>query len=207
MLVEGVDDPDDRVEFATAIRDSAAHMLAVVSDVLDVARSDAGRLVIGEIEPLALEAIVHDVLAVLQPEAADHRVHFVAEVDASIGVLGNAQRVKQVLVNLLSNAVKYSDDATVTIRAHISGPNVVVHVIDEGEGIDPEVMQELFLPFSGRSAETGRSGTGLGLVISRRLAEAMDGSLHLESGGVGRGTTAVLTLPSANLGDLPGQSR
>lgn len=202
MLVEGVEDPDERVEFATAIRDSAAHLLSLVSDVLDVARSDAGRLVVGSIEPLPLQPVVEDVLSVLQPEATKQRVELSDDVDSSITVLGNTQRVKQIIVNLVSNAVKYTADGRVSVAAEQSGPSVVIRVVDEGEGVDPSVMGELFRPFSGRSAETGRSGTGLGLVISRRLAEAMDGSLHLESEGLGEGTTAILSLPSVDLADM-----
>jgi signal transduction histidine kinase len=196
MLVEGVEDPEERHEFAVAIRDSAAHLLSLVTDVLDVARSDAGRLVIGGIEEIPLRELTEDVLALMQPEAAASRVRLVDQVDGSLTVAGNVKRVTQILVNLISNAVKYSRDGVIRIEAEQSGPSVIIRVVDEGEGIDPSIMSELFQPFSGRSAETGRPGTGLGLVISRRLAEAMEGSLHLESAGLGQGTTAVLSLPS-----------
>lgn len=182
-------------DFATAIRDSGRHVLDLVADVLDVARADAGRLQVDRSAHLLLGPIITEVTGLVAPQAGDRGVRVEHEVAPDVAVVGDEVRVRQILTNLLSNAVKFTRDGCVRISAHPSEDMVSISIVDEGDGIDADELEQLFKPFSGRSSEPGQTGTGLGLVISRRLAEAMGGTLSLESGGRGMGSTATLTLP------------
>ena len=114
-------------------------------------------------------------------------------------VLGDATRVKQILTNLLSNAVKYNiDNGRVHIASRLAAPDVVeISVTDTGMGMTPEQMEELFRPFNRLGRErTALQGTGIGLVISRRLAELMGGSIRVKS-VPGEGSSFILKLPKA----------
>ncbi len=114
-------------------------------------------------------------------------------------VRGDATRVKQILTNLLSNAVKYNiDDGRVHVASRLAAPDVVeISVTDTGMGMTPEQMEELFRPFNRLGRErTSLEGTGIGLVISRRLAEVMGGSIRVKS-VPGEGSSFILKLPKA----------
>ena len=187
--------PEEIAEFAGAIRDGARHLLELVSDLLDVARSEAGRLMIDISPRVALEPIVDDVLTFVAPQAAERRVALVEDVERNLTVRGDPTRVRQVLVNLVSNAVKFTEDGTVRVFGRAHAGSVVLTVKDDGRGLTRQELATLFQPFV---AGIGTSpGTGLGLVISRRLAEAMGGSLELDSPGLGEGAVATVVLPTA----------
>jgi CheY-like chemotaxis protein len=135
----------------------------------------------------------------VRPLAADRAVNLVGPSTAcDVHVLADRQRLKQILLNLLSNAVKYNRaGGTVALSCRTVDDRLRIEVVDTGPGIRPEQAGLLFTPFERLGAEhTEVEGTGIGLVLSRRLAEAMGGSLEVES-EIGRGSTFWVELPLA----------
>ena len=187
---------EDRSEYAEAIRANADHLLALINDLLDVAQAESGSLAIGDLVECSLGEAIDESIHNVSLGATDNGVEIVfAGTDAL--VRSHAMRLRQILINLLSNAVKFTDQGKIFVSIDVGSSQIRVEVVDSGCGIDPDVLVGLFQPFQRGPAQGDRAGTGLGLVISRRLAEAMGGSLNLYSDGPGTGTTAVLTIPSA----------
>ena len=182
------------------IQKAGWHLLEMINDTLDLSRIDAGavRLSLG---PVALGPLVAHCAAMAGPAAAERQVSLDVQLDADTpAVLGDETRIKQVLSNLLSNAIKYNHQGgRVEVRA-LSLPDrrLQLRVLDTGLGLSQAQQAELFQPFNRLGRETSQTeGTGIGLVISRRLAELMGGDLQVES-EAGRGATFVLTLPLAD---------
>ena len=191
----------DRAEFARQILAGGRHLLELINEVLDIARIEAGQLSLSP-EPVNVGEVARQVLDLVAPLAAARGITLKLE-DAECGVIADRQRLAQVLVNLVSNAVKYNrPGGSVTVRC-CADPHgrFRIAVTDTGAGIPPEKVKLLFTPFERLGADTTTiEGTGLGLALSRGLAEAMGGTMGVES-EVDRGTTFWLELPGS--GDLP----
>lgn len=175
------------------------HLLELTSEVLDIARIESGGMSLS-IQPLLTEATVMEAVDLIEPLAVERGVSVRVEMPPDIGyVLADSQRTRQVLLNLLSNGVKYNvPDGTIVLSCALTADAMVqFQVQDEGPGLPQADLQRLFLPFERLGAEsTGVEGTGLGLALSKRLAEAMGGTLEAES-TVGSGSTFTLRLPIA----------
>ncbi len=173
------------------------HLLTLIDEVLEIARIESGDLGLSP-QPVPVGATVHEALNLIEPIAEGHGVS--VEVDlgdqAAAYVLADCQRMKQVLLNLLSNAVKYNrPGGIVGVSAIAEGETLVLAVTDTGIGIASAKLPRLFSPFDRLGAEaSGVQGTGLGLALSRRLAEAMHGSITAAS-EIGVGSTFALRLP------------
>lgn len=182
------------------IERSGAHLLAVISDVLDLSRIEAGDMPLS-LEPLQLGAVVADAQAMVA-EAAERAQLALPEpeIDAGVHVVADRVRLRQVLVNLLSNAVKYNrPGGEVRVRAWQDGEAVSLEVIDTGLGLSQAQVTHLFEPFNRLGAEhTGVEGTGIGLVIVHRLIELMGGCIKVCS-QQGVGTTFTVSLPLADI--------
>lgn len=154
------------------------HLLALIDEVLDIARIEAGKLGV-EIVPVALGAVVTEAVGLSLPEAESQGITIRHDIDAQALVAADRRRLMQVLLNLLSNAIKYNRrGGEVTIVARPAGSRLRVAVSDTGIGIDPEQAGDLFQPFTRLAAGAARTeGTGLGLSLSRALVEAMDGTI------------------------------
>jgi len=181
------------------------HLLEMINDTLDLSRIEAGVMLM-QLEPVPLAPLLEQCCALVGKPAAERRVEVSVQLapDAAM-VLADATRLKQVLTNLLSNAVKYNVEGgrVSVIGERLAGGAVAMRVVDTGPGLSAEQLSQLFQPFNRLGREQGRTeGTGIGLVISRRLAELMGGSLVAES-LPGQGATFVLTLPAAG---EPGRS-
>jgi len=168
------------------------HLLVLINEVLDIERIEAGRIAIA-LEPAPFGEIVQETLDLIYPLAAKAGVRVHAEISGAPerSVLADRQRLKQVLLNLLSNGVKYNHPGgSVTLSAEdVSQGRVRIKVSDTGMGISREKMDRLFVPFDRLGAEQkGIEGTGLGLALSKRLVEAMGGTLGAES-EEGKGST------------------
>lgn len=197
--------PERRRHALDGISNASAHILSIVDDVLDLARVEAGAM------PIALERVdaaevAAATLALTQP-LADARGIAVECAGGPLEVTADRRRLQQVLLNLVSNALRFStSDTVVTIRIEAStesppGP-ARIHVIDQGPGIPDDLLARLFVPFDRLGADAGREGgAGLGLVLAKRLTEAMGGILDLDS-TVGTGTHVTITLeqPPADAG-------
>jgi len=159
------------------------HLLHLINDVLDLAHVESGRLTLSP-EPLGVADLAQEAVALMQPQAKAARVRIELEVDAGVVVRGDRLRVKQVLLNLLSNAVKYNRPGgwvRVTARPDV-GPRVRIEVADSGQGLSEEGLAKLFEPFVRLGADQDKvEGTGIGLSISRRLVELMDGRIGVDS--------------------------
>ena len=173
------------------------HLLEMINDVLDLSRIESGNLRL-QSEPLNLSELVDEALAMIVASAEQRSI--VLRVELAPGtstVLGDATRIKQILINLLSNAVKYNhDQGQIGITSRLRGADSVdIVVTDSGLGMTAEQLAGLFQPFNRLGRErSALEGTGIGLVVSLRLAELMGGSLQARS-RQGEGSSFTLTLP------------
>ena len=206
-------------EYADAVRRSGEALLAIVNDILDFSKIEAGKLKI-ESTVVNVQDAVEDVVELLAEQAHARGLELAALVDPRVppGMLGDAGRIRQVLLNLVGNAVKFTERGEVVVRARMgehtaSGAIVRFEVLDTGIGISPDAAVRLFQPFSQADSSTTRKygGTGLGLAICKELVERMGGTIGVDS-EPGRGSTfwftACLTGPAtaapvANHGGLP----
>lgn len=190
--------PSQRVR-AQQIAQAGWHLLEMINDTLDLSRIEAGSL---RLEPVLLELppLLARALALVQGQAAERGLAISQRVDpAAVRLVGDPTRVTQILTNLLSNAVKYNrPGGSVSIEARSWEPGwVEIAVRDTGLGLTAEQRAALFQPFNRLGRErSGLPGTGIGLVISQRLAEMMDGSLRAEEQD-GPGACFVLRLPAS----------
>ncbi len=195
-----VDTPldDEQRDFAETIRTSGDALLTIINDVLDFSKIEAGRVEL-EASPFVLRDAVEAALDILAPSAAEKGLELLYTIDEDLPVtlVGDAGRLRQMLLNLLSNAVKFTEAGEVVVtvggsqidaasRRDLGRWEIRIDVRDTGIGIPASAMDRLFQSFSQVDASIVRryGGTGLGLAISRRLAELMDGSLIAESSGV-----------------------
>jgi PAS domain S-box-containing protein len=192
----------------TMVRDSARHLLALINDVLDISKIEAGQLEV-IIEPFDLRASLEKVLGLVRPLAEKKGLALDIRLAPEIGSFdSDARRVEQILINLLNNAVKFTDEGGITLEAGYApypyrAPRTAlrISITDTGIGIKPEDLQSLFQPF--HQIDTGltrrHEGTGLGLAICRRLAELLGGEIRAESEW-GKGSVFSLILPAKEAG-------
>jgi two-component system cell cycle sensor histidine kinase PleC len=186
------------LEYAQHISDSGSHLLGLINDVLDLAKIEAGRLVIRPVE-LAIQESISHALKLFEVRARDKQVTLKAEADRDLPLLLADERgIHQVLLNLVSNAVKFTPaGGTVTVFARRkSNGGLDVGVTDTGVGIDPDDIQAVFAAFGqGRhDISSPEKGTGLGLPIVRGIVEAHGGKVSLQS-ELGKGTTITCHFP------------
>ncbi len=195
-------DPDQR-DYAETIHTSGEALLTIINDILDFSKIEAGRIEL-EAHPFVLSETIEGALDVMGPIAAAKGVELLYDLgpDLPRTVVGDAGRLRQIVLNLLSNSVKFTEQGEVILAVRGepasdapggSAPwTIRIDVRDTGIGIPPDRIGLLFQSFSQADASISRryGGTGLGLAISRRLAELMDGSLVAESAGIpGQGST------------------
>ncbi len=201
---------DEQRDFAETIRTSGDALLTIINDILDFSKIEAGRVDLAS-EPFSLRVSVESALDVIAPTAAKKGVELVYAMGDPLpeAIVGDAGRVRQIVLNLLSNAVKFTERGEVVLGLDATQPaapgapgapwTIAIEVRDTGIGIPPDAMSRLFQSFSQVDASISRryGGTGLGLAISRRLAESMGGSLTATSSGIaGEGSTFRLVLPA-----------
>jgi signal transduction histidine kinase/CheY-like chemotaxis protein len=179
------------------IEQAGTHLLAVIGDVLDLAQIEAGSMPVS-LQSLAVSSVLGEALALVSPLAAKTGVHLATPLlPAQTHLLGDALRLRQVLVNLLSNAIKYNRaGGEVCVRAWCDREQVAIEVADTGRGLTPEQCAHLFEPFNRLGAERGGiEGTGIGLVIVQRLLGLMNGSVSVRSDD--GGSRFCIRLPAA----------
>jgi signal transduction histidine kinase len=178
------------------VKNSASHLLSLISDVLDISKIEAGQLTVTCV-PLDLKASILKVVQIVYPLAEKKGLYLAFDVAEEVGsTRADERRVEQVLLNLLSNAVKFTEQGGVTVRCLRKAENYVTTVTDTGIGIKGDDVEQLFKPF--HQIDNGLSrkyeGTGLGLSICKRLAELMGGEVGVSS-EYGTGSTFWFTVP------------
>ncbi|MFP4262924.1 MAG: ATP-binding protein [Halomonas sp.] len=172
-------------EYAVTIHDSASLLLGLINDLLDFSKIESGRLEL-EFQPLALADLVEGVVAIFAARAEARGIRLASRLAPELPshVMGDAARLRQVLLNLVANAVKFTTEGEVVLEASPGADDTLcLEVRDSGCGIPADQRERIFEPFRQGDASTSRrfGGTGLGLAISRRLVEAMGGRIELES--------------------------
>ena len=199
QVLEMGDLSESERQSVTQITKGGHHLLELINDVLDISRIETGNLTLSP-EPVLVDDVVDDVLDLIEPLAGQRQIrcHAIRGVDETF-VLADRQRLKQVLLNLLANAVKYNQPGGTVTVSYVAPTDdrVRICVTDTGPGIPAGKQERLFEPFERLGAEqTGVEGAGIGLALSRRLAEAMDGVLDVES-AEGEGSTFWIELHAA----------
>jgi signal transduction histidine kinase/ActR/RegA family two-component response regulator len=189
---------NDQRDLARTIRDSGESLLAIINDILDFSKIEAGRMDI-EAHPFDLRECVESAVRLITSRAAEKSVQLVSTVDGDVPAVisGDSTRLRQVLLNLLSNAVKFTEKGNVTLTVGRGAADELKFAVrDSGIGLSEAGIAKLFQRFSQAESSTTRQygGTGLGLVISKKLAELMGGSMTVESEGIGHGSTFRFTI-------------
>ncbi len=198
QVLEMEDLPPEQHDSVRQIRMGGQHLLELINEVLDISRVATGDLSLS-LEPVGVSETLRDVVDLAQPLAADRGITLRLEDASGLHVLADRQRLKQVLFNLLSNAIKYNREGGSVDVSWAEAPEgkLRIHVTDTGPGIPPERMGQVFVSFDRLGAEAGGvEGTGLGLSLSKALAEGMGGTLEVKS-EVGAGSVFTVELPLA----------
>ncbi len=200
MLLQGVSGPVSDVQrrSLTRIDSNSRHLLALINDILDITRIEAGRMPIN-VTTFRVVQLIDEVMAELEPIVRRSNLSVKSKVQPNVPQLrSDRQKVKQILVNLLSNALKFTHQGSVTVTAGIqrSGRTITIAVSDTGIGIAEADQVRIFEDFRqlDSSPARGYGGAGLGLSICRRLAATLEGAIELQS-EPGKGSTFTLKLP------------
>jgi ammonium transporter len=188
--------PERQVDNLSKVLVSAKHLLALIDEILDLSRIEAGEISL-DISATDVIEVVREVTDSLEPLVERPRVELVVEADAEMPtIVTDREKLKQILLNLVSNAVKYTDDGTITVRAAAIDARLRIGVSDTGVGIPVDELDRIFEEFhqADGAISPSRPGTGLGLSISRRLAHTLGGDITVES-TPGVGSTFTLDLP------------
>lgn len=177
---------------------NAKNLLALINDILDLSKIEAGRLTISP-EEFDIATILKDALDTVEPMVGDKPVKLLSEIDPNTSTLfSDPAKLKQIVLNLLSNAVKFTDEGEVKVVVKVlDGNSIKLEVMDTGSGIPADYLDIVFEEFRQVDGSNTRrnGGTGLGLAISRKLARLLGGDLTAQS-EVGKGSTFTLTLPT-----------
>ena len=200
LLLERIYGPlnEKQAEGIERSQKAARHLLELVNDILDLSKIEAGKIDL-RLQPVEFPGLIEDLFVTVRPLADEHGSSLSLEVegDAPIRVVSDPRRVRQILLNLLSNAIKFGRGRPIRVLcSRTADAGVQVEVIDQGEGISREDQERIFHEFVQLGKTQLQDGTGLGLPISRRLAELLSGELAVES-SPGSGSTFRLRLPSS----------
>jgi signal transduction histidine kinase/ActR/RegA family two-component response regulator len=204
QLLEMDAQPDQRDSLGQ-IRRAGKHLLELINEVLDISRIESGNLALSP-EPVMVSDLISEALDMMAPVAAERQITLHGDLEGcDCHVRADRQRSKQVLLNLISNAVKFNRvGGTVDLHCEDGGDGMLrIEVRDNGIGIPAEDLSRLFTPFERLSASSDTEGTGIGLALSLRLAQAMHGRIEATS-NVSEGSTFTLVLPlAAEVGGPP----
>ncbi|MCX6692927.1 MAG: ATP-binding protein [Methanoregula sp.] len=177
------------------VQESARHLLALINDVIDISKIEAGKIE-ASISTFDLADVIRDVQNTFAPQAADQGLAVNIQIPESISVTSDDRRIRQIIMNLVSNAIKFTDTGSVSLTVQKKGAVIEVRVSDTGIGITGEDLKKLFRPFV-RVQVPGRltEGTGLGLYLSQKLARFLGGEITAES-EPGKGSVFTFSFPA-----------
>jgi signal transduction histidine kinase len=188
--------PDRPKGVLERIQNNGKHLLALINDVLDLAKIEAGQLTL-TLEDYSVPEVVKSVVTATEPLATSKGLKFTAALQGNLPMAhGDARRVSQVLLNLVGNAIKFTDEGEVEIRADLDKGQFVLTVRDTGPGIADADQERIFGEFQQIDDTNTRKkgGTGLGLAISKRMVEMQGGTISVDS-TLGQGSTFRVVLP------------
>jgi len=203
---------DEQKDYAETIRNSGDALLTIINDILDFSKIEAGKMGI-ESQAFDLSECVESALDLVTAHSIEKKIDiaYMFEGDVPSAIIGDATRLRQIILNLLSNAVKFTEKGEVVLTitskpASKKNAELTFTVRDTGIGLSEDGMSRLFQSFSQADSSTTRryGGTGLGLAISKRLAELMGGTMWAKSEGSGKGSTFAFTINAPIAADLPG---
>jgi signal transduction histidine kinase/CheY-like chemotaxis protein len=191
--------PEKTADFTAHILKAGKHLLELINEVLDLSKVESGTLTLS-LEPVELAALMSECQEMMEPSANDRGITLQFPSDSRCNVLADRTRLKQIILNLMSNAIKYNrDGGSVKIDcAPIDAERTRITVQDTGVGLDCAQMEQLFQPFNRLGQESGpQEGTGIGLVLTKRLVELMGGTIGVSS-TPGAGSLFWIELKSAS---------
>jgi signal transduction histidine kinase len=197
FVIDGDTGPvnEQQAELLTQVVDSSKHLLTLINDVLDMSKIEAGSLNLFVEDNINLNVILDNVITTGRALINGKPVRLNTDINALPLMIGDQQRITQILLNIISNACKFTEEGEITLRARHSDDEVLISVRDTGPGIAPEDQALVFEAFrQTRTSLRQAGGTGLGMPIARSLAEAHGGRLWLES-APGEGSTFYVALP------------
>ena len=199
MLIEESEDDglETYTDDLTKIHSSGEHLLTLINDILDISKIEAGKMDL-YLEDFELGKFISQVISTAQPLVEKNRNKMIVELDDSIGNLRNDEtKLRQVLLNLLSNAAKFTEEGVIKLKvSKAARASVKFELSDTGIGMTPKQLKNAFEEFMQAETSTSKKygGTGLGLPISKKITEMMDGKIEIKS-KVGEGTTFTITIP------------
>lgn len=199
LLADGITGPitDAQGQQLGRIKASARHLLSLIDEILTFTRLDAGRETVLP-ETVDIDAALRDAMEIVEPLATAKKLDMkIVSPGPGVTIETDPTKVRQILVNLLSNAVKFTDSGSVTAEGTARGSGAILKVSDTGIGIQPEFIHKIFDPFwqVEQKATRRATGTGLGLTVTKRLANLLGGDVDVNS-TPGEGTTFTVTLPA-----------
>jgi len=207
LLMDADQSPSERLNCLHTIRRNGEHLLNILNDILDLSKIEAGRLVL-DMANASPHEVLKEVYLLLRQRAQDKNLSLetrhVGRIPRSIRT--DATRLRQILINLVGNAIKFTREGSICIEVSMADapdaarPRIQFAIIDTGIGMSPQQIAKLFSPFVQAEASTTRQygGTGLGLTISRRLAQALGGDISVES-NVGKGSKFIVAIETGPL--------
>ena len=197
-------EPSEREKYSKIILNSGQQLLAIISDVLDISKIEAGQILITR-NPFNLQHLLEEVKEEFEPKANLNGLNLMIDsrlIKAELVLISDREKIKQILSNLVGNAIKFTNQGSIIIGLYQNGTDIQFYIEDTGIGIRKENYETVFERFRQVNSEKNRKyeGTGLGLAIAKSLVEMLGGRIWVES-APGTGSTFYFTIPS--LGDMP----
>jgi PAS domain S-box-containing protein len=206
MLVNYCKSDADRKNYAGKIKRNADNLTELINDILDLSKVEAGALKVEQLK-LSLSEEIENVLSSLEDQAKEKGLAIESAMERPLPtfIASDPKRLRQILINILGNAIKFTDKGLVSLRVARENKLIAFTVTDTGCGIPMDSQEKLFQPFVQADSSTTRKygGTGLGLVLSRRLAQALGGDLILVRSTPNQGSCFKITIDSGNPEELP----
>ncbi|MCX5688610.1 MAG: ATP-binding protein, partial [Planctomycetota bacterium] len=199
--------PRQRLEYIDTIRRNGEHLLSIINDILDISKVEAGKMTIESTDTEPVQ-IVHDVVSLMNVKAASKKLPFAAVFRTAVPerIKSDPLRLRQILVNLVGNAIKFTQDGSVTLAVDFDAATGLLgfDVVDTGIGLTPDQKAQLFGAFVQADTSTSRKfgGTGLGLRISKRLAQMLGGDISVNS-EPGKGSIFRVVVKTGDLSGVP----